>query len=194
VLCSQKYDLNWGLHQLREVWTKNFKTSPTEDDVEMTGDGEGLGEPSPDEDDFEKQMRLANESDKTAVRVSPSHAQVDQLEGWLLEKPIPYTSNDNFSQEGIFDYWNDNLSEHTRVKRTYSDVVRMCRQFHGCPGSGGGIERVFTAAGKQHDDLKKNTIDKTLVSTVKTGMNIKLPTCHDKGVFTDDEDTDRKRK
>ena len=104
MFCSQKYDLNWGLQQLREVWTKNFKTSPAEeDDVEMTGDGEGSGEPSRDEDDFEKQMRLANESDKTAVRASPSQAQVDQLEGWLLEKPIPYISNDNFSQEDIFD-------------------------------------------------------------------------------------------
>jgi hypothetical protein len=49
-------------------------------------------------------MRLANASDKTAtVRPSLSQAQVDQLEGWLLEKPIPYISNDNFSQEGIFD-------------------------------------------------------------------------------------------
>ena len=45
MLCSQKYDLNWGLMQLRKVWTKNFKTSPSEeDDVEMTGDGEGLGD------------------------------------------------------------------------------------------------------------------------------------------------------
>ena len=55
----------------------------------MTGDGEGLGEPSPDEDDFEKQMHLANELDKSAVRTSPSQTQVDQLEEWLLEKPIP---------------------------------------------------------------------------------------------------------
>ena len=38
-------------------------------------------EPSRDEDDFEKQMRLVNESDKTVVRVSPSEAQVDHLEG-----------------------------------------------------------------------------------------------------------------
>jgi hypothetical protein len=30
------------------------------------------------------------------------------------------------------------------------------------PLSGGGIERVFTSAGKQHDALKKNTMDKTL--------------------------------
>ena len=195
MLCSQKYDLNWDLQQLHIVWTKNFKTSPAEeDDVEMTGDGEGLGEPSPDEDEFEKQMRLANESDKTAVRASPSQAQVDQLEGWLLEKPIPYISNDNFSQEGIFDYWNGKLPGHAHVKRTYPDVVRMWRQFHGCPGSGGGIERVFTAAGKQHDALKKSTMDKTLESTLKAGMNTKLPTCDDKGVFTDDEGTYRKRK
>ena len=41
------------------------------------------------EDDFEKQMFLAKESDKTPVRVSPSQVQVDQLEGWIEEKPIP---------------------------------------------------------------------------------------------------------
>jgi hypothetical protein len=71
--------------------------------IEMTGNGEGSGEPFGDEDDFEKQMRLVNELDKTtAVRDSPFQAQVHQLEGGLLEKPIPYISNDNFSQEVIF--------------------------------------------------------------------------------------------
>ena len=82
------------------------------------------------------------------------------------------------------------------MKRTYPDVVRMWKQFHGCPESGDGIERVFTAAGKQHDVLKtllKSTMDKTLESTLKVGKNTKLPTCDDKGV-TDDEDTYRKRK
>ena len=47
----------------------------------------------------------------------------------------------------------------------------MWRQFHGCPGSGDGIERVFTTDGKQHDDLKKSTMDKTLENIFKTGMN-----------------------
>ncbi len=74
--------------QLREVWTKNFKTCPDAED----------------------------KSDKTAVRHSPSQAQVDQFEGWLLEKPMTYISNDNFSQEGIFDYWNGKLSGHVHVK------------------------------------------------------------------------------
>ena len=91
-----------------------------------------------------------------------------------MEKPIPYISNDNFRQEDIFDYWNVQMSGHVHVKRTYPDVVRMWRQFHGCPGSGGGIERVFTTAGKQHDDLKKRTMDKTLESTLNSGMNTKL--------------------
>ena len=54
------------------MWTKNVKTSPAEEDeVEMTGDGEGSCQSSRDEDDFEKQMRLYNESDKTSVRPSP---------------------------------------------------------------------------------------------------------------------------
>ena len=82
MLFSRRYNLNWGLYQLREVWTKNFKSFVSEeDDVEMTGDGEDSVESSRDEDNFEKQMHLANESDKTEVRVKPSQTQVDQLEG-----------------------------------------------------------------------------------------------------------------
>ena len=112
----------------------------------------------------------------------------------MKEKSIPYISNDNFSQEGIFDYWAGRLSGHAHVNQTYPDVVRMRRQFHGCPASGGGIERVFFSAGKQHDALKKRTMDKTLESTLKASINTTLPTCDDKGVFTDDDDTYRKHK
>ncbi len=54
------------------MWTKNFKTPGEEDDVEMTDSGEGSEETSRDEDDFEKQIRLDNESDKITVRTSPS--------------------------------------------------------------------------------------------------------------------------
>jgi hypothetical protein len=61
--------------QLREVWTKNFKKFPVEElDVEMTGDREGSGNPSRDEDDFEKQMCLTNESLLSCTRhQSESH-------------------------------------------------------------------------------------------------------------------------
>ena len=35
-------------------------------------------------------------------------------------------------------------------------------------------------------------MDKTLESTLKASINTTLPTCDDKGVFTDDDDTYRK--
>jgi hypothetical protein len=54
------------------------------------------------------------------------------------------------------------LSRYTHVNQTYPDVVRMWRQFQGCPGSGVGIEWVLFSSGKQYDVLKKKTMDKTL--------------------------------
>jgi len=56
------------------------------------------------------------------------------------------------------------------------------------------IERVFTAARKQHDDLKKKTMDKTLESTLKAGMNAKLPICEAEGIFHDNNGTYKNRK
>jgi hypothetical protein len=43
---------------------------------------------------------------------------------------------------------------------------------------------IFFSTGKQHDDLKKKNMDKTLEITLKSSINTKLPTCDDKGVFT----------
>ena len=66
----------WGLQQLREVWTKTFKSSAAaeddvqEDDVEMTVEGGTSSEGDPaDEDLFEKQMRLRHESQVRASTV-----------------------------------------------------------------------------------------------------------------------------
>jgi hypothetical protein len=118
-------------------------------------------------------MRLSYESqvrDSIVQRYGKSQA-LDQLEEWIEENPIPCISNDKFSQEGIFHYWTGRLTGHAHVKQTYPDVVRMWRQFHSCPASGDGIERVVFSAGKQHDALKKKTMDKTLENTLKTSIN-----------------------
>jgi hypothetical protein len=92
------------------VWTKDFKSSPAEeddveeDDVEMTGEGSGKVS-RVDEDQFEKEMCLANETSREAVRVSYVNPKVfDQLEEWMKEKPIPYISNDKFSQDSSFSW------------------------------------------------------------------------------------------
>jgi hypothetical protein len=131
------------------VWTKDFKSSPSEeddveeDDVEMTGDDSG-DVSRVDEDPFEKELCLANETSAEQHRVSTAPRYVkpkalDQLEEWMKEKPIPYMSNDKFSQEDIFQYWAGRLPGHDHVNQTYPDVVRMWRQFHGCPASGDEI-------------------------------------------------------
>jgi len=74
---SQKYNHAWGLQQLREVWTKNFKSSAAaeddvqEDDVEMTVEGRASSVGAPeDEDAFEKQMRLSKEATVEQLRAS----------------------------------------------------------------------------------------------------------------------------
>ena len=123
------------------MWTKDFKSSPPEEDDVEEDDGELTGEGSGDvsrvdEDPFEKELRLANETSAEQHRVStaPRYAKpkaLDQLEEWMKEKPIPYMSNDKFSQEGIFQYWAGRLPGHVHVNQTYPDVVRMWRQFHG---------------------------------------------------------------
>jgi hypothetical protein len=170
------------LQQLREVWTKDFKSSPAEeddveeDDDEMTGEGSGKVS-RVDEDPFEKEMRLANETSAEEVRVSYINTKaLDQLKDWMKENPIPDISNHKFSQEGIFQYSAGRLPGHAHVNQAYPDVVRMWRQFHGCPATGGGIERVFFSAGKHHDALKKKNMDKTLENTLKyqSILNVKV--------------------
>ena len=115
------------------MWTKNFKSSATgqddvqEDDVEMTVEGRASSVGAPeDEDAFEKQMRLSNEATTEQLRASTAPRYVksqtlDQLEEWMKEKPIPYITNDKFSQEDIFHYWSGRLPGHPHVNQTYPD-------------------------------------------------------------------------
>ena len=74
------------------MWTKDFKSSPTEegdveeDDVEMTWEGSGKVS-RVDEDPFEKEIRLANETSSEEVIVSYVNPKtLDQLEEWMKEK------------------------------------------------------------------------------------------------------------
>jgi hypothetical protein len=107
------------------VWTKDFKRSPgevdnvEEDDVEMTGEGSGKVS-RVDEDPFETEMCLANETNTQEVRVSYVNPKaLDQLEECMKEKPIPYISNDKLSQEDIFQHWSGRLSGHVHVNQAY---------------------------------------------------------------------------
>ncbi len=83
--------------------TKTFKSSEDEeddvqeDDFEMTVEGgaSSTGDPT-DEDPFEKQMSLRYESQvrTSTVRRYDKPQDLDQLEEWMKEKPIPYIFNE----------------------------------------------------------------------------------------------------
>jgi hypothetical protein len=67
--------------------------------------------------------------------------------------------------------------------------------------STGDLPLIITISDTCKNQSKRLDFDNTInlssliVSlALKAGMNTKLPTCDDKGVFTDDEDTYRKRK
>jgi hypothetical protein len=72
-----------------QLWTKDFKSSPPEeddveeDDVEMTGEDSGKVF-RVDEDPFEIEMCLVNETSGEEVRVSYVNPKaLDQLEEWM---------------------------------------------------------------------------------------------------------------
>ena len=50
-------------------------------------------------------------------------------------------------------------------------LSKMARQFLAAAASSASAERLFSSAGKMHDDLKRSTCDPTLESALIVGMN-----------------------
>ncbi|KAK3234764.1 hypothetical protein CYMTET_54987 [Cymbomonas tetramitiformis] len=74
----------------------------------------------------------------------------DQLDCYLS---LPQEANeDGFD---VMVWWNEKAKD-------LPDVFRMALQFLGCPATTAGVERTFSAAGRMHDDLRKNTEEDTL--------------------------------
>ena len=53
----------------------------------------------------------------------------------------------------------------------WPNLAKMVKQYFAAPASSGGVERVFSAAGKMHDDLKKSSKDDTLEASLFTMKN-----------------------
>mmetsp|Transcript_1169 Transcript_1169/g.3097 ORF Transcript_1169/g.3097 Transcript_1169/m.3097 type:complete len:83 (-) Transcript_1169:156-404(-) len=50
-------------------------------------------------------------------------------------------------------------------------LAKMARQYLGCPASSAGVERMFSRAGKMHDDLKAAQSDSTLEHSLLAAAN-----------------------
>ena len=91
--------------------------------------------------------------------VAPRAAQErDELEEYL-SSPL-----ETDMELDLLAYWK--LKESTWPK-----LAKMAKQFLAAPFSSGGVERVFSAAGKMHDDLRKAEKDSTLEHSLFAAFN-----------------------
>ena len=67
----------------------------------------------------------------------------------------------------IQDWWCKNA-------HMFPSVAKMARQFLSPPATSADCERVFTTAGKMHDDHKKRTTEDLLSENLFVGANSKL--------------------
>jgi len=54
---------------------------------------------------------------------------------------------------------------------TWPKLAKMAKQYLSAPFSSAGVERVFSAAGKMHDDLRKSEKDSTLEHSLFAAFN-----------------------
>ncbi|KAK3243349.1 hypothetical protein CYMTET_46985 [Cymbomonas tetramitiformis] len=97
------------------------------------------------------------------VLTQPERVLRDHLDAYLAFGRNEEPNKDGFD---VMLWWKRNACVHAaRI-----DVHRTPRQFPGCPASIAGVARAFSAAGKMHDDLRKNTAEATLEHMLRIRM------------------------
>ena len=84
----------------------------------------------------------------------------DELEEYLSE-PL-----ENDADMKLLEWWKDKSTE-----KKWPHLAKMVKQYFAAPASSGGVERVFSAAGKMHDDLRKSMNDNSLEHSLFAAFN-----------------------
>jgi len=64
------------------------------------------------------------------------------------------------------DWWRQNAAN-------FPSVALMARNYLGCPATTGGLERMFSGLGRNHDDFKKRTLETTMETRMQVKYNFK---------------------
>ena len=67
----------------------------------------------------------------------------------------------------------DLLAYWKAVQAKWPALAKMVKKYLAAPASSAGVERVFSAAGKMHDDLRKSAKDDTLKHALFAAFNTK---------------------
>ena len=95
--------------------------------------------------------------------VEPRVGDCDEVERYLRLPEIPLQTPSGNDQD-ILLWWKQHESE-------FPNLSKMARQFLAAPASSAAAERLFSAAGKMHDDLKKSTSEDTLEDMLTVAKN-----------------------
>ena len=102
----------------------------------------------------------ASEAPEDGVIVVPHSNEVER---YLRMPQIPMTDVSG-NDQNILNWWRDNESG-------FPHLSKMARQFLSAPASSASAERLFSSAGKMHDDQKKNTNEPMLESQLIVNRN-----------------------
>ncbi len=87
----------------------------------------------------------------------------DEVERYLRLPQIALHNASGHDQDILY-WWKQNAPD-------FPFLSKMARQFLAAPASSAGAERLFSGAGKMHDDLKKSTDELTLENQLMINMN-----------------------
>eukprot|EP00873_Tetraselmis_striata_P013611 jgi/Tetstr1/433875/TSEL_023055.t1 len=80
--------------------------------------------------------------------------QMKEVEEYL-KLPQVNPINDDGTDFDLLAWW--------KARQTiFPHMSKMARQFHAFPATSAGVERLFSAAGRMHNDFKKSTSETTL--------------------------------
>ena len=85
----------------------------------------------------------------------------EELEEYLASPDV--TDIDDFN---LLKWWKNKES-------TWPALSKMAKQYLAAPASSMGVERVFSAAGKMHSDLRKSMTDESLKHSLFAAYNTK---------------------
>ena len=108
-------------------------------------------------------MNFTAKSTTDDVVDEPRVGDCDELDRYLRLPEIPLQTPDGKDQH-ILHWWKHHASE-------FPNLSKMPRQFLAALASSTSAERLFLAAGKIHDDLKKSTSEDTLEDMLTVAKN-----------------------
>ena len=104
-----------------------------------------------------KQNEVPDEPQTTPVTI------YDDVNMYLRMPQIPFQDLAGNDQD-ILKWWRDRSSQ-------FPNLAKMARQMLAAPAFSASAERLFSNAGKMHDDLKKSTSEETMESSLIVNMN-----------------------